>query len=65
MGEIEDLLASGADKVSVTSIAVENPAFVQAAASRFGDQCIALSSLRMVARHGLFLSVVPKGLDEL
>ena len=43
VGEIEDLLASGADKVSVTSIAVENPAFVQAAASRFGDQCIVVN----------------------
>lgn len=37
---ISALLRSGADKVSITSAAVENPAFVRQAASRFGDQCI-------------------------
>jgi cyclase len=38
--EIARLLRSGADKVSITSAAVEDPGFVRAAASRFGDQCI-------------------------
>lgn len=38
--QISSLLRSGADKVSITSAAVEDPAFVRQAASRFGDQCI-------------------------
>lgn len=38
--QIARLLRSGADKVSITSAAVEDPGFVRAAASRFGDQCI-------------------------
>ena len=38
--EIARLLRSGADKVSITSAAVEDPGFIRAAASRFGDQCI-------------------------
>ena len=37
---IATLLRSGADKVSINTAAVENPAFVREAASRFGDQCI-------------------------
>jgi cyclase len=37
---ISALLRSGADKVSITSAAIENPTFVRQAASRFGDQCI-------------------------
>lgn len=38
--QIARLLRSGADKVSITSAAVEDPGFVRSAASRFGDQCI-------------------------
>lgn len=38
--EIARLLRSGADKVSITSAAIEDPGFIRAAASRFGDQCI-------------------------
>lgn len=40
---IEQLLKSGADKVSVNSGAIADPGFVTAAASRFGDQCIVVS----------------------
>lgn len=40
LDHISTLLRSGADKVSITSAAVENPDFVRQAASRFGDQCI-------------------------
>ena len=40
LGQIADLLASGADKVCINTSAVEDPAFVTRAASRFGDQCI-------------------------
>lgn len=41
--QIEQLLKSGADKVSINSAAVADPAFVTKAASRFGDQCIVVS----------------------
>lgn len=37
---IAELLRSGADKVSITSAAVDQPNFVREAASRFGNQCI-------------------------
>jgi len=43
LGEIEALLKAGADKVAINSAAVADPAFVTAAASRFGDQCIVAS----------------------
>jgi cyclase len=38
--QIEALLRSGADKVSINTAAIEDPRFVTQAASRFGDQCI-------------------------
>lgn len=40
LDQIAALLRSGADKVSITSAAVDQPDFVRKAASRFGDQCI-------------------------
>jgi cyclase len=43
LGHIEQLLASGADKVSINAAAVDDPDFVRAAASRFGNQCIVVS----------------------
>lgn len=43
LGEIEQLLKSGADKVSINSAAIAEPGFVTRAASRFGDQCIVVS----------------------
>ncbi|HEY0625307.1 MAG TPA: imidazole glycerol phosphate synthase cyclase subunit [Allosphingosinicella sp.] len=43
LAEIEQLLKSGADKVSINSAAVSDPPFVIKAASRFGDQCIVVS----------------------
>lgn len=41
--QIEALLRAGADKVSISSAAIENPNFVSLAASRFGDQCIVVN----------------------
>lgn len=43
MKQIEMLLRSGADKVSINTSAVKDPEFVKKAASRFGDQCIVVS----------------------
>lgn len=41
--QIRDILRLGADKVSVNSQAVRNPAFITEAALRFGSQCIVLA----------------------
>lgn len=43
LAQIETLLKSGADKVSINSAAVASPTFVTEAASKFGDQCIVVS----------------------
>jgi cyclase len=40
LDEIAVLLRSGADKVCINTAAIENPAFVRDAASRYGNQCI-------------------------
>ena len=37
------LLLAGADKVSVNSAAVKNPALIEQAASRFGSQCVVVA----------------------
>lgn len=59
--DIAVLLASGADKVCINTSAIENPAFVTEAASRFGDQCIVVGidyqrqsggEMRVVSRCG-------------
>lgn len=41
--QIDTLLRSGADKVSVNTAAVENPEIISAAAERFGSQCVVLA----------------------
>ncbi len=41
--QIDELLRSGAEKVSVNTAAVENPALLTAAAQRFGNQCVVLA----------------------
>jgi cyclase len=41
--DIRALLASGADKVSINTAAVNNRKFVQDAAEKFGDQCIVVA----------------------
>src|SRR5512142_1282160 len=41
--DIRALLRSGADKVSINTAAVNNRAFVQEAAEKFGDQCIVVA----------------------
>ena len=41
--DIRQLLASGADKVSINTAAVTRPAFVKEAAEKFGDQCIVVA----------------------
>src|SRR5215813_12508457 len=41
--DIRRLLASGADKVSINTAAVNNRGFVKEAAEKFGDQCIVVA----------------------
>jgi len=41
--DINKLLAIGADKVSLNTIALENPNFIKEASSKFGSQCIVIS----------------------
>jgi cyclase len=41
--DIQDILRSGADKVSLNTAAVENPTLVSDAAKRFGSQCIVVA----------------------
>ena len=41
--QVDEILRSGADKVSVNTAAVDNPALLTEAALRFGNQCIVLA----------------------
>ena len=43
LDDIRALLNAGSDKVSINTAAVANPEFVQAAAERFGTQCIVVA----------------------
>ncbi len=46
---IHRLLENGADKVVITTAALENPAFIQEASAEFGSQCIVVGlDVRMV-----------------
>lgn len=40
---IKEILAAGADKISINTIAVEKPNFIKAASKRFGNQCITVA----------------------
>ncbi len=42
-GDVEALLAAGADKISVNSSAVRNPSLLDELAYRFGSQCVVLA----------------------
>lgn len=41
--DFRELLLAGADKVSVNSAAIRNPAIISEAASRFGNQCVVVA----------------------
>lgn len=43
VGDIQEILRSGADKVSLNTSAVKEPSLVQKAAERFGSQCIVVA----------------------
>ena len=51
--DIRRLLNAGCDKVSINSAAVTNPEFVEAAAKRFGSQCIVVNiDPKRIQKHG-------------
>ncbi|MEC4721340.1 imidazole glycerol phosphate synthase cyclase subunit [Noviherbaspirillum sp. CPCC 100848] len=43
IGDIDEALDSGADKVAINTEAVRNPKFIEEAAKRYGSQCIVAS----------------------
>ncbi|PTX94324.1 imidazole glycerol phosphate synthase subunit HisF [Opitutus sp. ER46] len=43
VGDIEAMLKSGADKVSLNTAAIKDPALIQASSDRFGAQCIVVA----------------------
>ncbi len=68
--EVEDIrktLLAGADKVSINSAAVKNPALLTESAKRFGNQCIvlAIDAKRVDQKWEVFINGgrVPTGLD--
>ena len=51
--DVRTLLASGADKVSINTAAVQRRAFVKEAAEKFGDQCIVVAiDAKQVSKPG-------------
>ena len=55
--DFRDILRAGADKVSVNSAAVKNPGLVDAAAERYGSQCV------VVAIDGRRTGKTPSGFE--
>src|SRR5688500_9078119 len=43
IGDVQDLLAAGADKVVLNTAALEQPQLIEDAARRFGTQCVVLA----------------------
>ena len=67
--DVRRLLEAGADKVSINTAAVQNPAVVEEAAGRFGSQCIvvAIDAKRADGRWEVFThgGRTPTGLDAI
>jgi cyclase len=63
--QIDELLRSGAEKVSVNTAAVQNPNLLTEAAQRFGNQCIvlAIDARRSKERKGHWQVTVKAGLE--
>ncbi len=54
VADAEDVLNKGADKISVNSPALENPALIGALASRFGAQCVVVG-VDSLERNGEYI----------
>jgi len=61
--QMDELLRSGADKVSVNTAAVQNPRLITEAAQRFGNQCVvlAIDARRSKTRAGRWQVCVKAG----
>ena len=64
-GQIDELLRSGAEKVSLNTAAVKNPAVLSEAAARFGSQCVvlAIDARRSTTRPGHWQVCVKAGTE--
>lgn len=69
LDDFAQLLRAGADKISVNSAAVRNPTLIDAAARRFGSQCVvcAIDAKRHDGGWEVYLNGgrIPTGLDAL
>lgn len=69
LDDFAQLLRAGADKISVNSAAVRNPALIDAAAHRFGSQCVvcAIDAKRRDGVWEVYLNGgrIPTGIDAL
>lgn len=69
LDDFAQLLRAGADKISVNSAAVRNPALIDAAAHRFGSQCVvcAIDAKRRDGGWEVYLNGgrIPTGIDAL
>lgn len=69
LDDFAQLLRAGADKISVNSAAVRNPSLIDAAARRFGSQCVvcAIDAKRRDGGWEVYLNGgrIPTGIDAL
>ena len=63
--QIDELLRSGAEKVSINTAAVQNPGIIARAARRFGNQCVvlAIDARRSKERKGKWQVCVKAGTE--
>jgi len=63
--QIDTILRSGADKVSVNTAAVDNPDIITDAARRFGNQCVvlAIDARRSTKRKGIWHVCIKAGTE--
>lgn len=64
--DFDRVLKCGADKVSVNSGAIRNPALIAEAAKRYGDQCVVLSmDVKRYRCHVFAKGMEDTGLDAI
>lgn len=62
--DIQDVLRSGADKVSLNTAAVRNPSFIQEAATTFGSSTIVVAIEAIKNEDGNYYAFVDNGREE-
>ena len=55
LSDIELIVKSGADKVSINTIALKDPNFIKQAAKEFGSQCIIVSVDAKLFKNSYFV----------